>query len=339
MWMPPIGVRRIFLDPLFFILALVALLLSPVLFAVAFIADLFVPGRWKVLRFTRLILTFMLYEVLGLITVFGLWIISGFGAGIHTPRFQAMHYAVLRWWIRGISGAVQKALGFSIEVPRRPPVPGPVIVFSRHAGPGDSIFLAGVLLDDFGRYPRIVGKKELEFAPFFDVMGHRLPMRFIRPHPRRRELAVEAVRDAASDMGPHDAFVLFPEGGNYTPKRRNRAIESLERHGLDDKADIARSLDNLLPPHATGALAAIEEAPDADVIFVAHTGTEDLISVGIIWDGVPFDRTILTNYWHVPVADIPSGTEAQTAWLYDRWQMIDAWIDEQRDPSTGEGGA
>jgi 1-acyl-sn-glycerol-3-phosphate acyltransferase len=327
-------VRRIFLDPLFFLLALVALLLSPLLFAAAFIADLFIPGRWKALRFTTLSLTFMLYEVLGLITVFALWVASGFGIWIHTPRFRVMHYAVLRWWIRGISRAVRRALGLTIDAPHRPPVPGPIIVFSRHAGPGDSIFLAGVLLDDFGRYPRIVGKKELEFAPFFDVMGHRLPMRFIRPHPRRRELAVEAVRDAASDMGPHDAFVLFPEGGNYTPGRRERAIESLERHGLDDKAAVARSLDNLLPPHATGALAAIEEAPDADVIFVAHTGTEDLVSPGIIWRGSPFDRTIRANYWHVPVADIPAGTGEQTTWLYEQWQMIDRWIEENRDPAT-----
>ena len=105
MWMPPIGVRRIFLDPLFFLLALVALLLSPLLFAAAFIADLFIPGRWKALRFTTLSLTFMLYEVLGLITVFALWVASGFGIWIHTPRFRVMHYAVLRWWIRGISPA------------------------------------------------------------------------------------------------------------------------------------------------------------------------------------------------------------------------------------------
>ena len=338
MWMPPIGVRRVLLDPIFFMIALLFLLLSPFLFAAAFVADLFIPGRWKALRFTTLFLTFMLYEVLGLIAAFALWVASGFGIWIHTPRSRKMHYGLLRWWIRGISGAVQRALGITIDAPHRPPVPGPVIVFSRHAGPGDSIFLARVLLDDFGRYPRIVGKKELEFAPFFDIMGHRLPMRFIRPHPRRRELAVEAVRDAASDMGPHDAFVLFPEGGNYTPGRRKRAIASLERHGLDDKAAVARSLDNLLPPHATGALTAIEQAPDADVIFVAHTGTEDLITLRIIWGGIPFDRTIRANYWHVPVADIPSGIESQTTWLYERWQMIDAWIDEHRDPATtGDG--
>ncbi len=339
MWIPPIVVRRVFLDPLVFVIALVVVILSPFFFAVAFVGDLFVPGQWKMLRLTKLVVTFMFYEVLGLITAFNLWIIAGFGRRIHTPKFQKAHYGVLGWWITAVSRAVQSALGLTIDVPENPPIDGPIIVFSRHAGPGDSIFLAGTLLHDFDRYPRIVGKKELEFAPFFDIMGHRLPMRFIRPHPRRRELAVEAVHDAASGMGPKDAFVLFPEGGNFTPKRRTRAIESLDRHGMTDRAEAARGLKNLLPPHPTGALAAIEEAPDADVVFVAHTGTEDLTSMGVIWAGMPFDRTIKANYWHVEPVDVPDGVDAQTTWLYEQWALIDTWISENRDSASREGTA
>ncbi|MFV9672989.1 MAG: 1-acyl-sn-glycerol-3-phosphate acyltransferase [Acidimicrobiia bacterium] len=334
--MPPIVVRRVFLDPLVFVIALAGVIFSPIFFAVAFVADLFVPGRWRVVRFTRLAVTAMFYEVLGLIVVLDLWVVSGFGAKVRDPRFRKIHYAVLGWWISAMSRGVQSALGLTIEHPRNPPIDGPVIVFSRHAGPGDSIFLAGTLLHEFGRYPRIVGKKELEFAPFFDIMGHRLPMRFIRPHPKQRELALEAVRDAASGLGPKDAFVLFPEGGNYTPKRKKRAIESLDRHGMTDQAEAARALHNLLPPHPSGALAAIGEAPDADVVFVAHTGTEDLTSMGVIWAGSPFDRTIKANYWHVEPADIPAGVEAQTRWLYEQWELVDAWIDEHRDPATRE---
>ena len=338
MWMPPIVVRRVFLDPLVFIIALVGVALSPLFFAVAFVADLFIPGRWKALRIVKLIVTFMFYEVLGLITAFNLWVIAGLGTRIHQPGFQERHYAVLGWWIAAMSRGVQSALGLTIEFPRNPPIDGPLIVFSRHAGPGDSIFLAGTLLHEFDRHPRIVGKKELEFAPFFDIMGHRLPMRFIRPHPKQRELALEAVRDAASGLGPRDAFVLFPEGGNYTPKRRARAIDSLDRHGMTDQAEAARGLKNLLPPHPSGALAAIEEAPDADVVFVAHTGTEDLTSMGAIWRGIPFDRTIKANYWHVDATDVPVGTDAQTTWLYEQWALIDTWIDENRDPAH-RGGA
>jgi 1-acyl-sn-glycerol-3-phosphate acyltransferase len=339
MWMPPIAIRRVLLDPIIFLVALVALILSPLIFAAAFVADLFIPGKWKALRSTKLGLTFMFYEVFGLIALFVLWVFSGFGARIHTPKARETHYDLLGWWITGVSRAVQAALGLTIDIPRNPPIDGPVIVFSRHAGPGDSIFLAGALLHDFDRYPRIVGKKELEFAPFFDTMGHRLPMRFIRPHPKRHELAVEAVRDVASGLGPRDAFVLFPEGGNYTPRRRTRAIGSLERHGLTDEAAAARQLHNVLPPHPSGALAAIDVASGVDVVFVAHTGTEDLTSLDIIWNGIPFNRTIKANYWHVRAQDIPVGTDPQTHWLYEQWGMIDTWIDENRDPATRKGAS
>ncbi len=336
MWMPPIAIRRVLLDPIIFLFGLVALILSPLIFVAAFVVDLFIPGRWKVLRSTKLGLTFMFYEVFGLIALFVLWVFSGFGTRVHTPKFRKAHYRLLGWWITGVSRAVQSALGLTLDVPRNPPIDGPVIVFSRHAGPGDSIFLAGALLHDFDRYPRIVGKKELEFAPFFDTMGHRLPMRFIRPHPKQHELAVEAVRDVASGLGPRDAFVLFPEGGNYTPKRRTRAIESLDRHGLTDEAAAARELHNVLPPHPSGALAAIGAASGVDVVFVAHTGTEDLTSLDVVWSGMPFNRTIQANYWHVKAEDIPVGTDLQTHWLYTQWELIDTWIDENRDPATRE---
>jgi 1-acyl-sn-glycerol-3-phosphate acyltransferase len=252
MWMPPIFVRRVFIDPLIFLGSIAAIIVSPIALAVAFVADLVSPGHWKALRVTGLVMTFLLYEVLGLVAALALWLASGFGLWIRKPGMVKAHHQLLGWWINGISRAVQKAFGLTIALPDQPTVSGPLIVFSRHAGTGDSVFLVGVLLGHFGRFPRIVGKKELEFAPFFDIMGHRLPMRFIRPHPKRQELALEAVRDAASDLGPHDAFVLFPEGGNFTPNRRERAIESLRRHGYGERAEAAQNLEHL-PLHTRPA--------------------------------------------------------------------------------------
>lgn len=330
MWIPPIGVRRVFIDPLVYCFALLSVLVSPILFAIAIVLDLFGRGRRKFFRMTRLFVVFMACEVAGLTAAFVLWIASGFGISIRSPNFRRVHYRLLAWWLRNISREIQVAFGFTIEVPAQPPIEGPVIVFSRHAGPGDSVFITGVLLHDFDRAPRIVGKKELEFSPFFDVMGHRLPMRFIRPHPKQREIALEAVRDAASNLEDRDAFVLFPEGGNFTPHRRQHVIESFERKGLTVDAAFARDLVNVLPPHPSGPIAAINETPHADVVFVAHTGTEDLISPSIIWRGIPFGRTIRANYWHVASSDIPTTDESRIAWLNAQWLGIDRWISAHR---------
>ncbi len=330
MWIPPIWVRRVVFDPLIFVFAILSVLLSPFLFALATCADLVTRGEWKFVRTTRLFVVFMASEVAGLTAAFALWVVFGFGLWIRSPRSRLLHYRLLAWWLRVMSREIQLAFGLTIDMPTNPPIEGPVIVFSRHAGPGDSVFIASVLLHDFDRFPRVVGKKELEFSPFFDVMGHRLPMRFIRPHPKQREVALEAVRDAASNLRERDAFVLFPEGGNFTPGRRARIIESFERRGLADDAAFARSLVNVLPPHPSGPLAAMDETPGADVVFVAHTGTEDLISPRIIWRGIPFGRVIRANYWHVPMDQIPASRDERVAWLNRQWQAVDSWIGAHR---------
>lgn len=334
MWIPPIGVRRVVLDPLVYLFAALSVLVSPLLFSLALLVDLFGSGRRKFFRMTRLFVVFMACEVAGLTAAFALWIASGFGASIRSPHFRRLHYRLLSWWLRNISREIQLAFGFTIDVPAHPRIDGPVIVFSRHAGPGDSVFIAGVLLHDFDRSPRIVGKKELEFSPFFDVMGHRLPMRFIRPHPERREVALDAVRDAASNLADRDAFVLFPEGGNFTPHRRDKVIASFERRGLTEDAEFARGLVNVLPPHPSGPIAAIEQTPNADVVFVAHTGTEDLISPSIIWQGIPFGRALHANYWHVDSDDIPATEDSRIAWLNAQWKLIDDWISANRVTTT-----
>ena len=330
MWIPPIGVRRVFLDPLIYLFALLSILASPVLFGVAFIADLITRRSWKFVRSTRLFVMFMVAEVAGLTAALAVWIAAGFGLARRAPWYIRTNYHLLSWWLRTMSREIQAALGLRFDIPRNPPIDGPIIVFSRHAGPGDSVFIASVLLHDFDRFPRVVGKKELEFSPFFDVMGHRLPMRFIRPHPKTREVALDAVRDAASNLADRDAFVLFPEGGNFTPKRRERVIASFERKGLADDAAYARRLANVLPPHPAGPIAALDESPDADVVFVAHTGTEDLISPSVIWRGLPFGRRVVANYWHVDRSQVPVGDDERVAWLNDQWLAIDDWIGTHR---------
>ena len=330
MWVPPIGLRRVLIDPIIYVAALVTVLVSPLLFLAALIADAFTRGTWKFTRMTRLFVVFSAAEVVGLTWALGLWIASGFGHAMRTPRFVLANYRLLSWWLRTMAREIQAALGLRLDLPEQPRIEGPVIVFSRHAGPGDSVLIASVLLNHFDRFPRIVGKKELEFSPLFDVLGHRLPMRFIRPHPKQREIALDAVRDAASNLAERDAFVLFPEGGNVTPKRKVRIIESFERKGLVDDAAYARSLENVLPPHPAGPLAAMERSPEADIVFVAHTGSEDLISVPIIWRGIPFGRRIVANYWHVPNAEVPESAADRVAWLNDHWKQLDGWVTDNR---------
>jgi 1-acyl-sn-glycerol-3-phosphate acyltransferase len=238
------------------------------------------------------------------------------------------HYALVRWFLgtlyrRAISifeltVHVEEPEATAEELAAR--LTRPVIVLSRHAGPGDSFLLVHQLLSVYRRKPRIVMKAALQLDPSLDVVINRLPHAFVRP--RRAVVTLPAqevstqetvqegpvtleIRRLAAGLGPTGALVIFPEGGNFTPGRWRRGIRTLEESRRFEEARRARAMANLLPPRSGGAFAAIDSAPSADVIFVAHTGLDDLVSVADMWRALPMEQII-------------------------RAEQIDAWIAENR---------
>src|SRR5207245_9960538 len=107
---------------------------------------------------------------------------------------------------------------------------------------------------------------KLQWEPLFDLMLNRTPNRFIRHDPARRDLDVNAIQNLASDLGEQDAFVLFPEGKDFTPRVRTRAIEYLRTKGLRAAAERAEKMTYVLPPRHGGVMAALAGATDADVV-------------------------------------------------------------------------
>jgi hypothetical protein len=92
----------------------------------------------------------------------------------------------------------------------------------------------------------------------------------------------------------------------------------------------AEHLHNVLPPKPGGLLAALDAAPDAGVIFVAHTGLDRMMTVADVWRELPMDKRLIMRFWSVDPEDIPADEEERVTWLYDWWARIDAWIDENR---------
>ncbi len=208
----------------------------------------------------------------------------------------------------------------------------PVIVLSRHAGPGDSLLLVHQLLSVYGRRPRVVMKATLQFDPSLDVMGNRLPNVFIQGRQMGEHIFTEQIERLARGLDVSGALVIFPEGGNWTPGRWRRGIRRLEAAGRRDLAARARDMPNLLPPRPGGTLTAITACPDADVIFVAHAGLDTIQSMGDVWRRFPIDQVIRARWWRVPFDQVPRAAdhEAQVQWLYDWWERIDRWITENR---------
>ena len=159
----------------------------------------------------------------------------------------------------------------------------------------------------YSREPRVVLKDTLAWDPAIDVLLDRIPARFISTNPGAGEDLESQIGALASGLDENDAFVIFPEGGNFTPERRQRAIDRLHRLGLERMARRAEEMTNVLAPRPGGLLAALDAAPDADVVLVAHTGLDHLRTVADVWRELPMDKQIIMRWWQVPRDEIPDG--------------------------------
>src|SRR5215472_3628834 len=341
--LPPRLIRRLILAPLAMVIAVAVAVLFPLLAVVSWIFGLVgrsKPGRHRALRLLFFALVWLFADTAAVFMCLGLWIASGFGGRLSTEPYQARHYAVMRWFLDRVYTAATRAFGLRVEVTESElavRLTRPVIVLSRHAGPGDSFLLVRHLLSVYGRRPRVVMKATLQLDPSLDVVANRLPNVFVRQSRGGKGIFSEQIERLASGLDRLGALVIFPEGGNWTPGRWHRGIERLEQGGREDLAARARDMPNLLPPRPGGALAAIAACPGADVIFVAHAGLDRLVSVGDVWRNLPMDQVIRAKWWRVPVGEVPRSADhaAQELWLYDWWQRIDAWIAQNRPGTPG----
>ncbi len=306
---------------------LVAAALSPVL-----------PGRWRALRLLWVVVLYLTFETLMLAVLLGLWLASGFGWKIRSPYFAGIHYDLVQGTLIVFFREARRVLALRIRTdgPHPPRVPeGPVLVMCRHAGPGDSFILMYALLHWYAREPRVVLKNTLAWDPAIDVVLGRIPARFISPNPEAGEDLESQIAALATGLDHNDAFVIFPEGGNFTPARRDKAIVRLRKLGLERMAVRAEEMTHVLAPRPGGVLAALEAAPEADVLMVAHTGLDHLVTVSDLWRELPMDKQITMRWWQVPRAEIPADREARIDWLYGWWERVDEWIEVNRVVERG----
>ena len=208
-----------------------------------------VPGRWRPLRVLWVLVLLPGAGRVLLVVLFGLWLASGFGRKIRAPSFQRIHYA--RRASCGSSSARRGGCCTSRSTspgrPRRVPRPAAARVLPARR-PGRLVH-ADPRADELVR-PRA---------------AHR-PQGHARLGPRDRRAAQPAagpvhsptrppartsrtqIGELATGLDENDAFVIFPEGGNFTPRRRERAIERLRKLGLDRMADAGRGDDQRAAP-------------------------------------------------------------------------------------------
>jgi hypothetical protein len=374
--LPPAPIRRLLLVPLVIVIAATLVVLTPPVALLSAAYNLVrrrtQPDRARqsrLLRVTILGLAWSIGETAALTVSLGLWIASGFGGHLDTEPYRTRNYAVMRWFLDLVYRVACRACGLKVTVTgpadASASVNHPVIVLSRHAGPGDSLLLVHHLLSVYDRRPRVVMKASLQLDPSVDILANRLPNAFLRrakkgpadaanapgtndgsqdaamrrpvkPHSRYETDAADSqradqIRRLAAGLDRQGALLLFPEGGNWTPLRWRRGIQRLGLRRQGDLAKRAAAMPNVLPPHPAGVIAAITACPAADVIFVAHAGLDRLVSVRDVWHRLLGDLEVDARWWRVPAAEVPrtAPREAQVTWLYDWWQQLDTWIGAQ----------
>ena len=327
---PPWVLRRGLLAPLVVALDVLLLLASPLLVLVAAVlSPLF--GGLRPLRAVLIAVAFAARHLEAMAQLFGLWLRSGFGARLGSDAMQAAHYETMRRFVAGVYRAIVRLARVDVTTEQSGAAYAalatgarPVVFLGRHAGEGDTLLVIHELLCRHGRRPRVVLHEALRLDPLVDVLGSRLPNRFVDPRGGDTEGEIAAMARALDERA---ALVIFPEGANFTAKRRQRGIDRLRRSGHDRQADVAAAMRHVSAPRPGGALAAIDAAPGADVVIMGHVGFP--AGLGEVWRLLPERQTIEVKLWHVPAEEIPGEHGERIDWLFDRWRRLDAWVQER----------
>jgi 1-acyl-sn-glycerol-3-phosphate acyltransferase len=303
------ALRRAITIPLVVAIEILLLLTGPVLLPAAAVTSLAARSS-RPLRTVALILAYAAIELVTLRRI---------------RRGRVDWDRLLADVLRAVYRALRLILDVRVELEAgsvpRDRLTNPLVVLARHCGPGDSLFIAWLLVVHYRLRPRIVLKRLLRVEPLVDLAGDHLPLCFVGGRRRSRE----RISRLAATMPAGDAFLLFPEGGNFSRPRWRRAIIRLVATGHRRTARLWRRRTHTLPPHHGGTIAALGAAPTADVLLLVHNGFS-ADGRDRPWWRLPVHHTLLIRTALVPAAEVPRDPAAVTEWLDTTWSDVDSWI-------------
>ena len=123
-----------------------------------------------------------------------------------------------------------------------------------------------------------------------------------------------------------DYHCIDPEGTLFSPEKRLRVIAKLRATADPELVARAEAMPNVLPLRLGGALALIEGAPEADLVFCAHTGLEKATRRADIALGSFTGTTLRVRFWRISAANVPADREGRVRLLLDEWAKVDAFV-------------
>jgi 1-acyl-sn-glycerol-3-phosphate acyltransferase len=319
--LPVVAVLMLVLTALFAVITVIAAVLAPV------------ARRRRVLRMAAFALNYCIVELVVVFAAGPLYlrhVVAGRRRAGSEASWVNANQRLLAWALGRVLGAAGRFLGFEVVVVETSDRSGlaeidPVLVLARHGGPGDSFALVHLLLTRYNRGVRIVLKDILQLDPALDLLLNRLQCCFLASASGEGRDVTDRLAQMASGLGPGDALLLFPEGANWTPDRRQRAIRHLWRRHKTDAARAATLMTNVLPPRPDGVFTCLDANPGLGVVVVAHAGLDRMVRARQVWDQLPLTTPMTVRAW--PTAEVPKDPEDRLAWLTLEWAVVDEWVD------------
>jgi 1-acyl-sn-glycerol-3-phosphate acyltransferase len=295
---------------------------------------------WMAVRLALMAWWFLFGELRGIAGLAAIYVVTGGPLGRGSLRRRRLVYDLRIHWARSHLEGIRVLFGLTFEIEDLDKAgPGPVLILIRHASIIDNALPDAVIGRAHGLGLRFVIKHELEMLPTIDIGGRWVPTNFVRRASADTAGEVARLRRLAHDLGEGEGVLIYPEGTRHTAEKLARAQQLIaERHPA--VAPLAARLRNVLPPRLGGTLALLDESHGADVVLFGHVGLDGFEYIRDIWAGGLVGTTVRVRFWRFPAADVPRGEEARTAWLYERWQLLDDWVGEQLlDPAVRMGAA
>ncbi len=307
--------RRAVTVPVMTVLMVCVLISGPLLLAVAALAGL-VPRSSRPIRTAALAMAYAFIELRTLVKV----ATGNLDCDRLMGDFLTSAYAAVRR-ILDVEVVLDPSSTTPEEIPRREPV----IVLSRHCGPGDTVLVAWLLTVAYRLQVRIVLKAVLRYEPVLDVAGTLGCLCFLGRGGRARH----QIHNLAASLAGGQALLLFPEGANFTLPRWHAAIAELRSSGRIRAASHAFRQSYTLPPRTGGATAAVTGAPGANILVLTHNG---FCADGRArpWWQLPIHRQLLVRTILIPASQVPQ-PEQLGPWLERTWTQVDTWVASHTD--------
>ncbi len=287
------------------------------------LADVARPIRpWARCRALLSITWIAFCEVVGVVGAFALWLF--FGVHRSRERFQRQNSALQRAWTTALFAGARWIFQMRVEASGLEEARGgPVILLVRHASLVDTVLTAAVLANPYRLRLRYVLKDELLSDPCIDIVGNRLPNAFVS-RSAKSNVDIRQVRSLAKNLQSDEGVLIYPEGTRFSPTK----LRNVQARLADDPiaGPHAAALRRVLPPRPGGTLTLLQNAPEADVVVLAHTGLEGAATLGDFWRGELVGTTLRIRATRYAAQEIPPEARLNPQWLIERWREVDEWL-------------